>query len=268
MGNLDTDVDWELWGQTDPYYAVITNPRFRRQNLTDADRIEFFESGRRHIKHVLGVCRKKFDRNFSPKRALDFGCGVGRLLIPLAEVSEHVVGLDVSESMLNEARRNCGQSSLSNVSLLKSNDDLSSLEGSFDLIHSFIVLQHVPVDRGTKILKRILEHLDDGGMAAIQLTYSKIAFQEHCGVPPANPPIGKLIKSLRVKPILKSLRKKAKRFVRGDRARRPRMQMNPYNINKILFLVQSAGIPNFYTEFTDHNGELGLFLYFQKPKKA
>ena len=43
------------------------------------------------------------------------------------------------------------------------------------------------------------------------------------------------------------------------------MQMNPYNVTEMLFIMQSAGILRFQTEFTDHGGELGLFVFFQKP---
>jgi hypothetical protein len=40
--------------------------------------------------------------------------------------------------------------------------------------------------------------------------------------------------------------------------------MNPYNVNALLFTMQTAGVRSFYTDFTDHGGELGVLLYFQK----
>ena len=43
------------------------------------------------------------DPTFAPSRTLDFGCGVGRVAIPLARRFEHVVGLDVSPGMLTRA---------------------------------------------------------------------------------------------------------------------------------------------------------------------
>ncbi len=43
------------------------------------------------------------------------------------------------------------------------------------------------------------------------------------------------------------------------------MQMNPYNLREILFCLQRFGVQRFYAEFTDHGGELGVFLFFQKP---
>lgn len=40
-------------------------------------------------------------------RALEIGCGIGRLLEPLAERVEHVVGIDVAPRMVEVARRRC-----------------------------------------------------------------------------------------------------------------------------------------------------------------
>jgi SAM-dependent methyltransferase len=43
--------------------------------------------------------------SFSPRRVLDAGCGTGRVAIELARRGVEVVGVDVDESMLAEARR-------------------------------------------------------------------------------------------------------------------------------------------------------------------
>ena len=168
---MSTDIEWEKWGMKDPYYAVLTHEKFRSSRLTAEARHEFFESGRNDINHVLETCRRYFNPEFSPKSVLDFGCGVGRLLMPLAKIADHAVGLDVSEAMLQEALRNCEQNSVRNVAVYKSDDTLSSLSGSFDLIHSYIVLQHIPVERGRRIFHNLLTHLNEGGICAIQLTY-------------------------------------------------------------------------------------------------
>ena len=163
--DTNTDSEWERWGSSDPYFGVLTNARFRRQNLNQDSINEFFESGAHDIHRVLERCRFHIDPSFSPARALDFGCGVGRLVVPLAKIADHVVGLDVSESMLTEARQNCERYGVGNVTLLKSNDNLSALEGLFDLVHSYIVFQHIPPERG----KRIFMHprtLPFAGIAA------------------------------------------------------------------------------------------------------
>src|ERR1700719_4895750 len=174
--DMSTDIAWEEWGRRDPYFGVITDPKFRSAGLNENAKREFFESGESHVHGVLATIRKHIDPGFAPRTALDFGCGVGRLLMPFAKISQEVVGLDVSPSMLREAQRNCDEQGLQNVRLFRSDDALSTLTGPFDLIHSCIVFQHIPVERGRALFEKLLQHLRSGGVGAIHLTYSKTRF--------------------------------------------------------------------------------------------
>jgi SAM-dependent methyltransferase len=224
---------------------VITDPKYRRAGIDENAKKEFFASGECHVHGVLSTIRKHIDPKFAPRTVLDFGCGVGRLLIPFAKVAEDIVGLDVSPSMLEEARRNCDEQRLQNVRLFCSDDALSTLTGPFDLIHSCIVFQHIPVERGRALFSALLKQLSAGGVGAVQLTYSKARFASTHGLaPPELPSVG-----------TPNLRAPAD----AD----PLMQMNPYNLNEILFLMQSRGILQFHAEYPDHGGELGVFLFFQ-----
>jgi len=257
---MNTDIEWEKWGKKDPYFGVLTDEKFRSRNLTEEVRKEFFESGRIGIGHAVEVCRTHLDQRFTPKRALDFGCGTGRLLVSLSEIAEQVVGLDVSAPMLEEASKNCKHFSLKNVRLLKSDDNLSLLEGRFDFIHSCIVFQHIPIDRGIRIFARLLNHLEDGGICAIHFTYSKANSRRSRGVPSQRWLIRKTLKKIRRR--IKSL------IAVSTPSQDPQMQMNPYDLNEILFMIQSQGIDKIYSEFTDHGGMPGVILYFQKPSEG
>src|SRR5690349_10764378 len=144
----DTNRDWEKLAKHEPYFAVITSDKFRSANLTQESKEEFFAGGLKHIHRVLEEVREHIDPSFSVKRALDFGCGVGRVVIPLANIAQEVTGVDVSDSMLKEARKNCEARSIKNVVLAKSDDNLSLLDGKYDFIHSHLVFQHIPVERG------------------------------------------------------------------------------------------------------------------------
>jgi SAM-dependent methyltransferase len=64
---------------------------------------------------------------------LDIGCGIGRLLIPLAPQVRGVTGIDVSAEMVKVARRRCA--AYANVSVLKGDGSgLGELDdGSFDV---------------------------------------------------------------------------------------------------------------------------------------
>jgi SAM-dependent methyltransferase len=268
---MSTDVDWEQWGRKDPYFGVLTQEKFRSLALTEEARREFFESGSMHVNHVLAACRHHLDAGFAPRRVLDFGCGVGRLVIPFAAVAEQVVGLDVSDSMLEEARRNCAEQAIRNVSLLKSDDTLSAVQGPFDLIHSFIVFQHIPVERGKRLFVELLSHLAEGGIAAVQFSYSKTAFAASGGLPPTLSARQKLTRKVqrRVR-IWRRAVAAALDIAAGRSPPRldPGMQMNPYNVNELLFSIQAMGVQRAYLELVDHGGELGVFLYFQKPRAA
>lgn len=245
--DLSTDASWEEWGQRDPYFGVITHPKFRRTELNEQAKQEFFESGRGHVNYVMQTIRRYLDPHFHPETILEFGCGVGRLLVPFSTFGRNVVGLDISPSMLREARRNCNESNVKNVLLLASDDSLSSLDGAFDLIHSCITFQHIQPARGREILRALLTHIAPRGIGALHFLYSKSNLVESYGVlPSASPPQSNA-------PIPKN----------PDMD--PEIQMNPYNLTEIFFLLQSRGVSRFHADFTDHGGELGLFIFFQLP---
>lgn len=260
-----TDQQWELWGARDPYFGVLTHPRFRAAEITAESREEFFMSGRMHAEHVINTCRQHLDVGFTPQRILDFGCGVGRVVIPFADMGHEVVGVDVSPSMLLEARRNCDLHGVSRVKLLPSDDLLSAVDGQFDLVHSCIVLQHIEVHRGRELFRQLVERVRPGGVAAIQITFGWDVHSATFGLPPppipAPPPkplagfktfLRQLIGGKEVPPPV------------ADAPTDPEMQMNFYNVSELLFIAQRAGALSMYTELTDHGGALGAFMFFRK----
>jgi SAM-dependent methyltransferase len=251
--DMSTDSAWEAWGRRDPYFGVITHPKFRRSQMSPDSLREFFDSGRQHVDYVMQIIHRDIDPNFAPVTLLDFGCGVGRTLVPFAALAQRAVGLDVSPSMLQEAARNCDEHKLTNVQLFPSDDSLSSLTGSYDLIHSFIVFQHIQPKRGCAIFSRLLRHLGPNGVGAVHFTYAKNWFAETNGLPPCvtAPPSVTAPSSPAASPDID-----------------PEMQMNPYNTNELLFLLQRAGIRRVRVEYTDHGGELGVFLFFQKNPES
>lgn len=282
---MNTDLEWEKWGRQDPYYGVLTNPKFRKGEMTEEAKQEFLHSGRYHVEQVINACRKYVDPSFNPRRVLDFGCGVGRLVLPFAALADEVVGVDISEAMLAEARNNCREHGVDNAIFVKSDDVLSGVTGLFDLVHTAIVLQHIDPHRGTQIVAELLARIMPGGLAAIQLTYGKAYHAETLGaIPPLEPPRVEppMMVAAKATPWLRKLfgrppmagqvevvveafaASAAEALVIEAPAKDPEMLMNPYDLNVLFFMMQSAGVTDFHTEFTDHGGELGVFLYFRK----
>jgi SAM-dependent methyltransferase len=262
---MSTDQEWVKWGRQDPYFAVITDEKYRSNKLTEAARQEFFNSGRYHVNYVLDHCRRLIDPAFAPSSALDFGCGVGRITLPLAEQVATVVGVDVSPDMLAEARRNCEQFGLTQVELLPSDDTLSAVQGGFDLVHSCITFQHIDMARGRRLFARLIELIAPGGLGAIQITYAKAAHADTFGQPPAPVPQAAQAARTVVLPGRRGVLKRLGMAAPQEPPADPEMQMNAYPLGELAFLLQSSGIQGFQAQFTDHGGELGVFLFFKKP---
>lgn len=159
---------WEKWGARDPYFAVLTDDAFRREAL-DKNRDDFFSSGERQISEILDQAERLFGFSFHSGRALEFGCGVGRLTVPLARRFQRLVGVDVSPSMLNEAAKNCAKLGINNVDLVRIEDTFDALSGPFDAIISYNVLQHIPSTRGYKIIDNLLSMASPGAFVMLHI---------------------------------------------------------------------------------------------------
>jgi tRNA/tmRNA/rRNA uracil-C5-methylase (TrmA/RlmC/RlmD family) len=105
MLNSNTDKNWENFGKNNLYFGVITDKKYDNENLTQESKEEFFKPGYDHVEHLLDLVKKNIDKNFNVFNALDFGCGVGRIVIPFSKIATQVVGIDISDSILIEARK-------------------------------------------------------------------------------------------------------------------------------------------------------------------
>lgn len=165
---MGTDKDWEKWGAIDPYFGVLSSDEFHASKLNTATRQQFFDLGRDHIERIVRTIRDNFDSDFRPVSALDFGCGVGRLVIPIAALADNVVGVDVSSSMLAEAAKNCNEANIQNVDFIEALK-LYDLGLEFELVHSFIVFQHISWRRGRILIQELSERVKPGGYLAIHV---------------------------------------------------------------------------------------------------
>lgn len=245
-----SDSAWEKYGEIDPYFGVCVDEKYRNASLGEDAYAEFFKSGEDYIDVILETVRRHVQEGFQPTQAMDFGCGVGRLVLPLARVCERVVGVDISDSMLREARKNCDERSLANVELVRSDDRLLNVAGTFDFIHSVIVFQHIPPERGIMILRAMIDRLAENGVAALHFTYARRASLAR-----------RAVHAMRKKvPLVNGL----VNVVQGRPLRYPLMQMNNYSLNRIFAVLQETGCQHSYLRFTDHGGHLGVVLFFQK----
>jgi len=162
---------WNRLASEDPLWAVCAQPG-KKGNRWDRD--AFYATGEQEIATVL---RRAIELGLEPKRerALDFGCGVGRLTFPLAERFDEVVGVDVSERMLALARAAAEEEAKRQWCRFVRNEraDLAMFDDdSFDFVYSSMVLQHMPVRFSQVYLTDFIRVLKPGGIAVFHIPAS------------------------------------------------------------------------------------------------
>lgn len=240
----DTDRDWILIGKNEPYFGVLANTEYLNTNMTAETLNKFFESGRRDVNALISTFNTHFN-NFEPQIALDFGCGVGRMTIPIAENIKSVIGVDISDGMLNEAKKNIENFRLKNIELYQSIPDGIY----YDWINSLIVFQHIPPQRGYYILRTLVEKLNSGGFISCHFTIfrdkkhlDELYRDVECCKYDGNS-IQILSKSNQIE---------------GE------MSMYDYDINYLLSILAQNGMNSFLMQHTNHGGCHGIILFSRK----
>jgi len=162
---------WEEIGTSEAYWAVATHDKFRAANLNSDLKEDFLESGREHIEEVFATFRELLGDDLRPENAIDYGCGVGRLLLPLAERSKRAIGVDISSAMLKEAKQNATAAGRTNAAFQTVDEFLRDEGVEYDLVHTYIVLQHINPTIGYSVIAKLLERLKSGGYAMIHTTF-------------------------------------------------------------------------------------------------
>jgi len=164
--NLGTLRDhWTRLGAEDPLWAVCVAPG-TRGGLWDVE--DFFALGREEVFRALGELERQ---GLSPGTdvALDFGCGVGRLSAALAERFSEVIAVDISPTMLAEARRLDRSQGRCQFVHNEAPDLAFVPDASVDLVYSSLVLQHMPPKLARRYLREFIRVLGDGGVAVFQV---------------------------------------------------------------------------------------------------
>ena len=169
MGLRDVRENWDLFGVTDPLWAILTEPG-KKNNLWDVE--EFFRTGRADIDALMGRIAEMGIS--SRRRALDFGCGVGRVTQPLAGHFDEVYGVDIAPSMIEHAARYNRHGTRCKYILNRSPDLLCFADNAFDLIHSWITLQHMPGRYIRGYLREFLRVIAPGGLIVFDLPSERV----------------------------------------------------------------------------------------------
>ncbi len=153
--------DWEEMAAIDPLWAILSDPK---KQFGSWEINEFLRTGQEEISGLmqtasaLGLPRQQ-------RRAIDFGCGVGRLTRALHDYFPECFGVDVSGGMLQKARQ------LAPECEFREANDLQAFPADYaDLIYSSLVLQHQPdTTHVAAIIQDMVRVLAPGGLLVFQM---------------------------------------------------------------------------------------------------
>ncbi len=156
--------DWNRRAREDVNYFVA----FARRCQSDD---EFFATGapvlwalEKELKWILPRLRGR------APRALEIGCGPGRLMRLMARYFDEIWGVDVSDEMIRLAREKLCDVANARVERNNGTDLAGFTDHSFDFVYSYAVFQHIP---SREVVMGYLEEawrvLRPGGLMRCQL---------------------------------------------------------------------------------------------------
>ena len=170
MNLEELQTHWHEFGKTDPLYAILTDEN-KAGNKWNPE--EFFATGRTEVSELMKYI-ESLGLPLQSGKALDFGCGVGRLTQALAGYFAEVVGVDIAPSMIelansyNRYQDKCNYvvNSSGNLTIFSNNE--------FDFIHSNITLQHIAPAFSQRYIQEFVRLLAQGGLLVFQLPESPV----------------------------------------------------------------------------------------------
>jgi len=154
---------WEKLAKKNSRYYINSD---RGHGITED---EFRESGKAAYGHLISEDELLKNRDI----ILDYGCGTGRLMEFMAKDFKKVFGVDISKTMIEEARERL--KNLMNVYLKETDGESIPLpDRSIDLVFSYLVFQHIKTkEMVERIIKEIYRVLLPGGIFKVLLRSDK-----------------------------------------------------------------------------------------------
>lgn len=154
---------WEKFAEVNAEFYILTDMKV--DYSTPYGQKLFYDSGRYFVEKSFSSVKKYLKNN---DRAIEIGCGIGRLTFPHSEIFNEVFAVDISETMLRKLKNKAGDDSIDNIKTLMPHEkwDISEY---FDYAYSFLVFQHIEdFSKIQHYSQRIARSLRVDGIAQLQ----------------------------------------------------------------------------------------------------
>jgi SAM-dependent methyltransferase len=156
--------DWNQRAREDANYYVAFGRR-------DQDDREFLSTAADVIRDLEGEL-KRLPASVPPatRRALEIGCGPGRLMRPMSRHFGEIHGVDVSDEMIAQANAKLSDIPWAHAHHASGSDLAQFPSDHFDFVYSYAVFQHIPSAAVVfSYLRETVRVLKPGGFARLQI---------------------------------------------------------------------------------------------------
>jgi SAM-dependent methyltransferase len=232
---------WNELGADNPLGAILTKDGQVAAWTLD----EFLATGRADAARFVADL-SKLSPGTKRTRALDFGCGVGRITRALTDYFDQVVGVDVAASMIERARTINAEAGKCQFVLNQRRDLRAFPDASFSVVYCRLVLQHLRPEVSRRYIPELVRVLAKDGVLMFQLPervrlpdpkIEQRAFEQA-------PVAAGSLKGRLPRPVITLWRRTKFRvivFGRLFRRRQAKIDMFGINRSEVLPLVQAAG---------------------------
>lgn len=158
--------EWERFASEDARHYICTD-------IPKDDPEAFWRSGEQIVQQQFLPLAARYKIHLGT--AVEIGCGIGRLAIPMARQFKKVVGFDISKNMVEQAAANATAREAGNALFCKVEapealaQQVPGIAGSVDFLYSFLVFQHIDDFRVIEAyIHSIGKLLAPGGIAYLQ----------------------------------------------------------------------------------------------------
>jgi len=166
----DIKHNWDEFAKVDPLWSILPLPE-KKNNLWSVQ--ELFATGQEEINSVM-IYIDSLNIKTGKQKALDFGCGVGRLTQALALYFQECYGIDISSTMLGLAKKYNQFGDRCKYILNCSNNLKIFKDSTFDFIYSNIVFQHIPPEYTLEYIKEFFRIIKPDGLIIFQIAVQKL----------------------------------------------------------------------------------------------
>ncbi len=155
--------EWNERAQEDAHYYVAFGRR-------DQDDEEFYATAKALVGELAAELKRLPAADSGPRRALEIGCGPGRLLRPMSRYFAEIHGVDVSDAMVTLAKEKLRDVPHAFPHAIGGSDLRLFPDAYFDFVYSYAVFQHIPSGEVVfSYLRETVRVLKPGGVARLQL---------------------------------------------------------------------------------------------------